>query len=110
MQPGRDGGYLSHALCEPEPRALDLRELGRSDFRLGGVGDPEIEFVFTDRPEPGSYTEHGGMAQAKRDWLSVSPPMNKRERHASGRSAPRARWRLCVGRLGGLVNEYASAA
>jgi hypothetical protein len=72
--------------------------------------DPEIEFVFTDRPEPGSYTEHGGMAQAKRDWLSVSPPMNKRERHASGRSAPRARWRLCVGRLGGLVNEYASAA
>jgi ketosteroid isomerase-like protein len=41
------------------------------DFGSAEWADPEIEFVFTDGPEPGSYSGPGAMTKAMRAWLSA---------------------------------------
>jgi hypothetical protein len=42
----------------------------RGDFRNSEWADPEIEFVISDGPSPGSWSGLAAMAQAMRDWLS----------------------------------------
>jgi hypothetical protein len=46
-------------------------EWERGDFGSAEWADPEIEFVFADGPEPGSYKGLAGMAKAMRGWLSA---------------------------------------
>ena len=43
----------------------------RGDFSSTDWASSEIEFVFTDGPEPGSYKGQGAMAKAMRDFLSA---------------------------------------
>jgi ketosteroid isomerase-like protein len=43
----------------------------RGDFSSVQWADPEIEYVFTDGPAPGSWKGLAGMARANRDWLSA---------------------------------------
>jgi ketosteroid isomerase-like protein len=43
----------------------------RGDYARADWADPEIEFVFADGPEPGSYQGLAGMAGAMRGWLSA---------------------------------------
>lgn len=41
------------------------------ELRAVEWADPEIEFVFADGPDPGTWRGHSGLADAFRDWLSV---------------------------------------
>ena len=41
------------------------------DFGSSEWASSEIEFVFTDGPEPGSYKGQGAVAKAMRDFLSA---------------------------------------
>ena len=43
----------------------------RGDFSSAEWADPEIEYVFTDGPAPGTWTGLARMAEASRDWLSA---------------------------------------
>src|SRR2546426_6329248 len=43
----------------------------RGDFSRTDWADPEIEYVFTGGPEPGSRTGLTGMAEGWRQWLSA---------------------------------------
>ena len=43
----------------------------RGDFTKAEWADPEIEYVFTDGPAPGTWTGLARMAEASRDWLSA---------------------------------------
>jgi ketosteroid isomerase-like protein len=43
----------------------------RGDYSSAEWADPQIEFVMTGGPTPGSWTGLAGMAQAMRDWLSA---------------------------------------
>jgi ketosteroid isomerase-like protein len=43
----------------------------RGNFGSSEWASSEIEFAFTDGPEPGSYKGQGAMAKAMRDWLSA---------------------------------------
>lgn len=43
----------------------------RGELRSVDWADPEIEFVFADGPDPGSWRGHTGLADAFRDWLSA---------------------------------------
>lgn len=43
----------------------------RGELRSVDWADPEIEFVFADGPDPGSWRGHSGLADAFRDWLSA---------------------------------------
>jgi ketosteroid isomerase-like protein len=43
----------------------------RGDFSSSGWAHPDIEFVFADGPDPGSWKGLEGMAEANRNWLSA---------------------------------------
>jgi catechol 2,3-dioxygenase-like lactoylglutathione lyase family enzyme/ketosteroid isomerase-like protein len=43
----------------------------RGELRAVDWADPEIEFVFADGPDPGTWHGHAGLADAFRDWLSA---------------------------------------
>jgi ketosteroid isomerase-like protein len=43
----------------------------RGELRSVDWADPEIEFVFADGPDPGTWYGHDGLAEAFRDWLSA---------------------------------------
>jgi ketosteroid isomerase-like protein len=43
----------------------------RGELRSVDWADPEIEFVFADGPDPGSWSGHAGLADAFRDWLGA---------------------------------------
>ena len=43
----------------------------RGDFSSAEWADPEIEYVFTDGPAPGTWTGLARMAEASRDWVSA---------------------------------------
>jgi ketosteroid isomerase-like protein len=43
----------------------------RGELRSVDWADPEIEFVFADGPDPGTWHGHSGLADAFRDWLSA---------------------------------------
>jgi ketosteroid isomerase-like protein len=43
----------------------------RGDLSSLGWADPEIEFVFADGPEPGSYIGRASMEELFRDWLNA---------------------------------------
>jgi ketosteroid isomerase-like protein len=43
----------------------------RGELRSVDCADPEIEFVFADGPDPGTWRGHSGLADAFRDWLSA---------------------------------------
>jgi ketosteroid isomerase-like protein len=43
----------------------------RGDYSSAEWADPEIEFVFADGPEPGSWTGVAGMAEGFRGWLKA---------------------------------------
>ena len=42
----------------------------RGEFSLVAWADPEIEFVFADGPDPGTWTGLAGLAEWSRDFLS----------------------------------------
>src|SRR6476646_9085214 len=48
----------------------------RGDFSSAEWADPEIEFVFADGPEPGSWKGLAGMAEGWRDFLSTWEELN----------------------------------
>jgi ketosteroid isomerase-like protein len=48
----------------------------RGDFSSAEWADPEIKYVFTDGPTPGTWTGLVGMAEVWRDWLSAWEDMN----------------------------------
>jgi ketosteroid isomerase-like protein len=43
----------------------------QGDLSSLGWADPEIEFVFADGPEPGSYTGRASMEELFRGWLNA---------------------------------------
>jgi ketosteroid isomerase-like protein len=43
----------------------------RGDYSSTEWAHPQIEFVFADGPEPGSWTGLRGLATANREWLSA---------------------------------------
>ena len=43
----------------------------RGDFSSTDWAHPEIEYVFTDGPAPGTWTGLAGMEEASRDWVSA---------------------------------------
>jgi hypothetical protein len=43
----------------------------RGDYKSAEWADPEIEWVFADGPEPGTWTGLDGMSEGWRDWLSA---------------------------------------
>jgi ketosteroid isomerase-like protein len=43
----------------------------RGDYTSTEWAHPEIEFVFTDGPTPGTWTGPGGLVEGWRDWISV---------------------------------------
>jgi catechol 2,3-dioxygenase-like lactoylglutathione lyase family enzyme/ketosteroid isomerase-like protein len=43
----------------------------RGELRSVDWADPDIEFVFADGPDPGTWRGHAGLADAFRDWLSA---------------------------------------
>jgi ketosteroid isomerase-like protein len=43
----------------------------RGELRPVDWADPEIQFVFADGPDPGTWRGHAGLADAFRDWLSA---------------------------------------
>jgi len=43
----------------------------RGELRSVEWAHPEIEFVFADGPDPGTWHGHGGLAEAFRDWLGA---------------------------------------
>jgi ketosteroid isomerase-like protein len=48
----------------------------RSDFDSAEWAAPEIEFVWADGPNPGSWSGLEGMAEANRDWLNAWEQLN----------------------------------
>ena len=43
----------------------------RGDYSRTDWADPQIEYVITDGPAPGSWTGLARMAEASRDWVSA---------------------------------------
>lgn len=43
----------------------------RGELRGVDWADPELEFVFADGPDPGTWRGHAGLADAFRAWLSA---------------------------------------
>ena len=43
----------------------------RGDFSSTEWAHPEIEYVFADGPDPGSWTGPAGMTEGWRDWIAV---------------------------------------
>jgi ketosteroid isomerase-like protein len=62
---------LADGLGEPGPRRSIHAAWERGDFSSVEWAHPEIEYVWSDGPSPGSQTGVAGMIKVFRDWMST---------------------------------------